>query len=572
MDVGNNTSFMDAMNVEAGLRAGLESIVEEAEEDDSRPLDISLEELSHRTFSVGALLGRGVHAIFSMVSFFMSSVWSVFSYIPLLLGRVLGYFVNLLLLTPIKWISGIDATPLLQLGKYLGAALCVYLAWYVVNSGLLSLPSRPSYPPPYYPPNDIPPGDIAELSSRLLRLESALASLSMDAIRLREDTRHHDTQLGALESQVRRDSSRVSEAESKFSSANQGIQSITQEVRILHAQIEAQKNPHNRHYDGPAADEEARTRLRELEERVGSVEGGVKEALDLGKHSATGVPASNIIEWWNKLAAGKTSTVTIKSSDGKDVTGLINQLVDSAVSKLSKDTLARPDYALYSGGANPIPSLTSKTYEVEPQGLTNRVLGMITGSGYAVGRPPVTALHHETHIGHCWPFAGSQGQLGVMLSSPVYISDVTIDHVAKELATDMTTAPRQMELWGMVEGQENIAKFKEWDALLTARKEEARVNADLEEWENPDPYPSTLPRSAPFMRITNFTYDIHASNNVQTFSVPQEIQDLSIDFGIVVLLVKSNWGREDLTCLYRLRVHGESLGGSPIPLAEDPTR
>ncbi|KAF6744047.1 hypothetical protein DFP72DRAFT_1079098 [Ephemerocybe angulata] len=108
-----------------------------------------------------------------------------------------------------------------------------------------------------------------------------------------------------------------------------------------------------------ANDEEARARLRALEKRVGSVEGGVKEALDIGKKLATAPPpappsvpaapaASQGATWWNKIIQ-----LRITTPDGQDVTGLITHLVDSAVSLTltTKDTLAKPDFALHSAGA-----------------------------------------------------------------------------------------------------------------------------------------------------------------------------------------------------------------------------
>ncbi|KIP11222.1 hypothetical protein PHLGIDRAFT_125098 [Phlebiopsis gigantea 11061_1 CR5-6] len=568
-EVGNTTSFLDALDVEDGLQPTLHSIIEE---DESAELDDSVEVLSQQSFSIGAVLGRVVHAIFSLFSVVMASVWSAFTYLPFLCGRALGYLVEFAVLSPARRLLNINTSPLVKLSKYLTVGLGFYAAWYALNSGLIVLPSRPTYTPPYRPPADIPPTDLSELSSRLLRLENVLSGLSLDIVRLREDTRTQHTQLGTLEHQLHRDSSQVYEVQSKFSTATQGLQAVQQEVRSLHAQVVAQKERELHQPTGPSADEEARRLLRELEQRVGTVEGGVKEALEVGKHASSDVPAGKILEWWNKLASGKTSSLTIKTSDGKDVIGVINQLVDSAVSKMSKDTLARPDFAMYSSGASVVPSLTSETFEIKPQGLTSRALGLVTGNGYAVGRPPVTALHHETHNGHCWPFAGDQGQLGVMLSMPAYISDVTIDHVAKEVATDMRSAPRHMELWGLIEGEENTAKFNTWKAFQAAQKEEAcsAAKAKGEECaEDQDGYPKTLPSSVPYMRITNFTYNIYAPNHIQTFPVPQEIQDLGIDFGVVVLVVKSNWGREDFTCLYRVRVHGGRLGSIPEPLPEE---
>ncbi|KAJ7881496.1 UNC-like C-terminal-domain-containing protein, partial [Mycena olivaceomarginata] len=178
----------------------------------------------------------------------------------------------------------------------------------------------------------------------------------------------------------------------------------------------------------------------------------------------------------------------------------------------------RPDFALYSSGGSVIPSLTSQTYMLRPP-IQHRLFGYLTGSGVSPGRPPVTALHHDIHDGHCWPFAGSQGQLGIVLASPIYIDTITINHVAAAVAVSRrTSAPRDMELWAMVEGQDNIGKLKAWRA-----------------------------------------YDIHSPDNIQTFPIDAEIRSLGINFGLVVLMVKNNWGMDKYTCLYRVQVHGQRM-------------
>jgi SUN domain-containing protein 1/2 len=384
--------------------------------------------------------------------------------------------------------------------------------------------------------------------------------------------------LGNLETRVQREGARALEAEEVYRASNgQGLLAVRREVEVLQAQLLAQAarggTGSGDHGDVEGNDEEARARLKALEERVGSVEGGVKEALEMGKHSVKAGGGGGSAAWWNKLTTGR-SGLTIKSTDGQDVTSLIGHLVDSAVSQYGKDNLARPDFALHSSGAKIIATLTSPTFEIRPSNIRGQLVGMVTGSGYAIGRPPVTALHHELHNGHCWPFAGMEGQLAVALSAPTYISDVTIDHVAKEVAFDMRSAPREMEVWGMVEGKDNVVKVKAWQKAKAARRAEARKVAkekgvpfvdDDEEL----PHPKTLPKSPQYIRIANFTYDIHAPRNIQTFPVDEEIRNLGVDFGIVVLRIKSNWGRDEYTCLYRLRVHGQRMGETPLPYPEE---
>jgi SUN domain-containing protein 1/2 len=442
------------------------------------------------------------------------------------------------------------------------------------------MPSLPSSRPRYYNPPDVPVANIAELSARLQNIENVLSGLSLDHEKSRnklatEVKSHAEVvgRLGNLETRVQMENMRVLEAEQQYRvSASQGLQAVRKEVETLQAQLLA----HGSKGSGGIGDveekndEEAKARLKALEERVGSVEGGVKEALEMGKHS---VKAGTGAAWWNKLTTTGRAGLTIKSTDGQDVTSLIGHLVDSAVSQYGKDTIARPDFALHSSGAKTIPTLTSPTFEIRPPNLRSQLVSLVTGSGYAIGRPPVTALHHELHSGHCWPFAGTEGQLGVALAAPTYISEVTIDHVAKEVAFDMRSAPREMEVWGMVEGKDNIRKIKIWQAEKAASREQARKAAkekgvSFVEAVVPA-YPKTLPKTPQYIRIANFTYNIHASRNIQTFPIDEEIRELGVDFGIVVLRIKSNWGTDAYTCLYRLRVHGERMGETPLPYPEE---
>ncbi|KAJ7120282.1 UNC-like C-terminal-domain-containing protein, partial [Mycena epipterygia] len=175
----------------------------------------------------------------------------------------------------------------------------------------------------------------------------------------------------------------------------------------------------------------------------------------------------------------------------------------------------RPDFALHSSGASVIPSLTSPTFTLRQSTLHHRIFSYFTGNVVFTGRPPVTALHYDIHDGHCWPFAGSQGQLGIVLAAPIYIEDITIDHVASAVAVSRRkSAPRDMEVWALVEGQDNVAKLEAWRAEMTQRREHELAR------------PKTLP---------------------------------NIDFGVVVLMVKGNWGMDEYTCLYRIRVHGQTM-------------
>ncbi|KAF4597235.1 hypothetical protein EYR40_007687 [Pleurotus pulmonarius] len=299
---------------------------------------------------------------------------------------------------------------------------------------------------------------------------------------------------------------------------------------------------------------ESRVRLQTLEDRIDTIAKSVDEALDLGRQSH-----GETKPWWASLPGKKTdSSIVIKTTDGQDISSLLSDLISSTViGYFAKDILGKPDYALYSGGARVIPSLTSPTYEIKPSTLRGSVVGMLTGQGYALGRPPVTGLHPETHNGHCWPFAGTHGQLGVALGAPVFVNEIVIEHVPSDVAFDLRSAPRDMEVWGVVEGMDNLKRLVAW------REEQRQLRETTGEQQEQEPYPPTLPSHPPYIRLAKFSYDVRARNHIQVFPVLPEIKALGIDFGVVVLMVKNNWGMDDYTCIYRMRVHGDRLGEAP---------
>ena len=543
-------------NATMDMESGLQSI---REEEEALELDDSIiEQVSSGTFSVGAILGRGVHFIFVIFRFIISTIWHIMTYVPWRIGRTIAQICEFIV-RPIEAILQLDPAPLKQLGKYMTIALSVYAAWFVLNSGVLShISFRPSLPA-YEAPTAQPP-DFAALSARVIKLEGYLEKLSRDTHSYIDNDQRaaYDlaSRVGIAESRIQQESERNGAQARSTSDMEHELKAVRHELKQVSAELTAQQESQKHRAPQATTDKVAQSKLRDIEARLGSVEGGVKNALETSEKALkAGGALGSVAAWWNKIASGETAGVTIKSTDGHDVSSLVSQLVDKAVLKASKDTLARPDFAMYSGGASVIPSLTSETYEIRPDGWASQILGMVTGNGYVIGRPPVTALHHDVYRGFCWPFQGSRGQLGITLSAPVYIDSITIDHVPSEVATDLRSAPRQMELWGLVEGADNRAKVAEY---------RARPDYDDSDVE----YTPSLNRQH-FMQLAKFNYNIYAPQYVQTFSIPEEIQELGVDFGVVVLAIRSNWGREDFTCLYRVRVHGQPLASEPAPLPEE---
>ncbi|KAJ7158676.1 hypothetical protein C8R46DRAFT_1224613 [Mycena filopes] len=431
-----------------------------------------------RRFAPGALFGTFLHGLAKLILTFF-----------LLCGKVIGAVLDIIIIRPARIIARSNLGPLLKYAAIFGVLLLASRA----------LPDLEPWIPwgrgGVFTPPAVPAGNVAELAARFQRLEVVLSGLSLDLERMRSK----------VEEEAREVASR--------DAASLALKRVEQEMESLQALVQTHQPQSG---GGSSAVEEAR--LKAVEERLGSVEGG----LDLVKKGGSG--PSTGAAWWGKGKSG----LTIKSSDGQDVTAVISDLVNKAVGMYGKDNIGRADFALESSGAFVIPSLTSPTYEMRPSTVRGKLIGLVTGNGIQLGRPPITALHYDLHDGHCWPFAGSQGQLGRRARAP------------------SRSAPREMEVWGVVEGPDNLAKLKAWRADRTLKR-----------------------GSIEWIRVASFRYDIRAPNNIQTFPVDQEIRELGIDFGVVVLMVKSNWGMDAYTCLYRMRVHGQMMGATATPYPEE---
>lgn len=577
-----------SMDVESGLEtSGLETI----HETDEPPLTdgiIHTSDRPSRSFSVGGFLGLLVNRVMRFFFGTLTSVLHIITTAFLILGRILGSTVDILLQKPIAFLSNTNPRPFIILSQFAIIGLAIYIAWFKLYDPLVELlPFRPAHRP-YYAP-DSPITNLGELTLRLQNIETVLSGLSLDHQRTRAqqdlEARAHGevvNRIYALEARLREEAKRAADAESHHqAAASLGLIELRRELDVLQTQLKSMESAPREtvQLPLPTHDAEAQERLRSLEQRLGSVEGGVQEAIELSKQPPP--RSSDGPAWWSKLKSGVTAGtgLTIKAGDGSDVTSLISHLVDSAVARVStQDIISRADFALHSAGARPIPHLTSHTLEMRPTTFRGRVMGWMTGHGREVGRSPITALHQDIHSGLCWPMSGDSGQLGVALASPAFISDFTIDHVAREVAFDLRTAPRDMEVWGLVEGKDNLEKVISWRGERAAQRAAQQQRAEelgvpFEDEPAEDIYPPMLPQDEPFIRLASFTYDANSSSNIQTFPIRQEVRELGVDFGIVVLVMKNNWGKKEYTCLYRFRVHGEQLGGMPHPVdphAQDP--
>ncbi|MQM00225.1 hypothetical protein Taro_032967 [Colocasia esculenta] len=186
------------------------------------------------------------------------------------------------------------------------------------------------------------------------------------------------------------------------------------------------------------------------------------------------------------------------------------------IERHAADGLGKVDYALASGGARVV-------WHSEPYDL-----GMSSWIPMGKGRNGIHTNAHKMlepsfgEPGQCFPLRGNTGFVEIQLRTAIILDSVTLEHVAKSVAYDRSSAPR--------------------DCRISAWFEPPGGAGD-------DDRSTGIKRMPPVME---FTYDLEKSN-AQTFNMVMAgtgvINMVRFDFS-------SNHGSSSHTCIYRLRVHG----------------
>ncbi|KAJ6900945.1 SUN domain-containing protein 1-like [Populus alba x Populus x berolinensis] len=194
-----------------------------------------------------------------------------------------------------------------------------------------------------------------------------------------------------------------------------------------------------------------------------------------------------------------------------DIMVYAREIVQKEIEKHAADGLGRVDYALASSGgmvvkhSDPYMAGRGVNWFLKGRGVHPNADEMLKPS---FGEP-----------GKCFALKGSSGFVQIKLRGAIVPEAVTLEHVAKSVAYDRSTAPKDCRVSGWLQNRD----------LHTAVDEEK------------------------MLLLTEFTYDLEKSN-AQTFNVMENTASGLVD--TVRLDFTSNHGSPSLTCIYRLRVHG----------------
>ncbi|PPS10893.1 hypothetical protein GOBAR_AA09749 [Gossypium barbadense] len=175
--------------------------------------------------------------------------------------------------------------------------------------------------------------------------------------------------------------------------------------------------------------------------------------------------------------------------------------------------LPRADYALFSGGGKVVrhsePFLAGKGSNWFSKGSQNMV------------HPDADKMLKPSfgEPGQCFPLKGSSGFVQIKLRTAIIPEAITLEHVAKNVAYDRSSAPKDCRISGWMQG-------RDLDLPIDPNK---------------------------MFVLAEFMYDLEKSS-AQTFDVSDAggvgiVDTVRLDFS-------SSHGSTSHTCIYRLRVHG----------------
>ncbi|XP_058226075.1 SUN domain-containing protein 1 [Rhododendron vialii] len=272
-----------------------------------------------------------------------------------------------------------------------------------------------------------------------------------------------------------------------------------------------------------------KTDLKRIEERREAFERelGKLDGRTEGLEKALGELRST--EWLSKQDLGLFFDELRKKNKGlgngdlnlDEIRAVARGIVEKEIEKHAADGLGRVDYALSSAGATVVK-------HSEPYGVGKGKVWFYTANRNEV--------HHEANMmlrpsfgepGQCFPLKGNNGFVEIKLRTAIIPEAITLEHVAKSVAYDRSSAPK-----------------------------DCRVSGWLEEHDSPEQQ---------MFLLTEFTYDLEKSN-AQTFNVLDSVGSGMVN--TIRLDVASNHGSASYTCIYRLRVHGHEPDSVSLPATQ----
>ncbi|XP_010423509.1 PREDICTED: protein SAD1/UNC-84 domain protein 1-like [Camelina sativa] len=255
--------------------------------------------------------------------------------------------------------------------------------------------------------------------------------------------------------------------------------------------------------------------LKKIESRTESLEKSVDEV-----NAKPWVSKDELQRIYEELKKGNVDDSSFSDVSIDELRAYARDIMEKEIEKHAADGLGRVDYAVASGGAfvmqHSDPYLVGKASSWFATSIRRAHTNSVKMLSPSFGEP-----------GQCFALKGSNGFVQIRLRGPIVPEAFTLEHVAKSVAYDRSSAPKGCRVSGWLQGQESSV-------------DEEKIQL-----------------------LTEFTYDLDRSN-AQTFNILDSSYSGLVD--TVRLDFTSNHGSDSHTCIYRFRVHGSAP--DPVSVVE----
>jgi len=197
------------------------------------------------------------------------------------------------------------------------------------------------------------------------------------------------------------------------------------------------------------------------------------------------------------------------------------------------------------------------------QGFASKVKALTTSTGKV--NPPETVLHPMVLPGSCWPMAAGIGYITLAFPYSISISAISVDHVSPLLVSeeDLSSAPRDVQVIGYPPCQTASCRGLPFDSFKPISIMQLTYDVDNEN----SPSLQTFP--VEFIGSDDEEDDDEDEDDPSTCKMPPNGGSSSCEttgttpnierddrIAAVRFEIMSNYGNEEYSCIYRLRVHG----------------
>lgn len=207
-------------------------------------------------------------------------------------------------------------------------------------------------------------------------------------------------------------------------------------------------------------------------------------------------------------------------------------------------------------GALVDPKYTSKTRHPRTNTLGKWLVSK-TGVVTKKPHPPAIALLPWSEATDCWcadSTTSEEGmaQLAVKLQRKIYPRELTIEHIPGPATRDIASAPKDFEVWVQLDNATEAARVQEHlDIHIPPRFDDFQDGCVGK--------PPSGEKN--WVCVAADRYHIHSHNFIQSFIIWPATEHMQMAASRIAVRVLRNWGSEDHTCMYRVRITGSEVGG-----------